>query len=136
MTWFSCRGLNELVEKCNSCANKWRFTDNARKCAVMIMDRKRTKRYPLQILYDSTPIPEAANNKHLGIIQSISGKYPYDIDRQFEARSFPSPRKCPEGPEQTQTPRLSCTIPQSFPRRFLAASCGTVSPMPTCNNSR
>ncbi|KAH3877868.1 hypothetical protein DPMN_001750 [Dreissena polymorpha] len=47
----------------------------------MTMGRKRSKAVPtLQITYDSTPIPEAANYKHLVIIQSISGKYPYDID--------------------------------------------------------
>ncbi|KAH3849366.1 hypothetical protein DPMN_091765 [Dreissena polymorpha] len=46
----------------------------------MTMGRKRSKAVPtLQIAYDSTPIPEAANNKHLGIMQSISGKYPYGI---------------------------------------------------------
>ncbi|KAH3857413.1 hypothetical protein DPMN_100020 [Dreissena polymorpha] len=40
----------------------------------------RSKAVPtLQIAYDSTPIPEAANYKHVGIIQSISGKYPNDI---------------------------------------------------------
>ncbi|KAH3876191.1 hypothetical protein DPMN_000026 [Dreissena polymorpha] len=45
------------------------------------MGRKRSKAIPArQIAYDSTPIPEAANYKHLGIIQSTSGKYPYDID--------------------------------------------------------
>ncbi|KAH3864512.1 hypothetical protein DPMN_027532 [Dreissena polymorpha] len=45
------------------------------------MGRKRSKAIPArQIAYDSTPIPEAANDKHLGIIQSISGKYPSDID--------------------------------------------------------
>ncbi len=45
------------------------------------MSRKRTKAEPpLQITYGSTPIPEAANYKHLGIIQSLSGKYPHDID--------------------------------------------------------
>ncbi|KAH3729769.1 hypothetical protein DPMN_055747 [Dreissena polymorpha] len=34
---------------------------------------------PLQITYDSSPIHEEAKYKHLGIIQSISGKYTYDI---------------------------------------------------------
>ena len=77
----SRRGLNELVQKCNVYANRWRFTYNASKCAVMTMGRKRTKAEPpLQITYDSISIPEAAKYKHLGIIQSISGKYPYDID--------------------------------------------------------
>ncbi|KAH3819472.1 hypothetical protein DPMN_121209 [Dreissena polymorpha] len=47
----------------------------------MTMGRKRSKAVPtLQITYDSTPIPGAENYKHLSIIQSISGKCPYDID--------------------------------------------------------
>ncbi|KAH3723694.1 hypothetical protein DPMN_049488 [Dreissena polymorpha] len=47
----------------------------------MTMGRKRSKAVPtIQIAYDSTPIPEAANYKHFDIIQAIIGKYPYDID--------------------------------------------------------
>ncbi|KAH3697063.1 hypothetical protein DPMN_084548 [Dreissena polymorpha] len=47
----------------------------------MAMGRKRTKAVPLlRIAYDSTPTPEAEKYNHLGIIQSISGKYTCDID--------------------------------------------------------
>ena len=62
-------GLNELLKICNDYANKWRYSYNASKCAVVVHNQTRRHRNVESIIeYATQPIPEVQMYKHLGII--------------------------------------------------------------------
>ena len=77
----SRRSLQALLTICSTYANRWRYTYNAGKCATMVMDRKRSRRIePKKLSYGTTTINEETRYKHLGVIQSPSGRYPFSAD--------------------------------------------------------
>ena len=72
-------GLNELLKIGSSYANKWRFSYNASKCAVMTLN-KSTISKGMNIVINNTVIREITEYKHLGIQQCSSRKTPCSVD--------------------------------------------------------
>ena len=75
-------GLGNLLDICKQYASRWRYSYNASKCASMVMGLSSNHR-PLQkinLSYGSHEISSTRSYKHLGTIQSVNGKLPFDVD--------------------------------------------------------
>ena len=74
-------GLNELLKLCNDYANKWRFSYNASKCAILVHNQtSRQKSVEKTIKYAGQPLPEVKVYKHVGINQCTSRTTPANVD--------------------------------------------------------
>ena len=85
----SRKGVEELLNICIKYASKWRYSYNATKSAVVIMNatnKTNRKSFP----YCNSTIPCVNSHKHLGITQHTSGKIPNidDVKHSLRASFF------------------------------------------------
>ena len=80
LTSLSESGLQELLNICKQYADKWRYTYNASKCAILIHNQTNKRKACRQFSYGNTKLTEVSQYKHLGITQHHSGKSPANVD--------------------------------------------------------